>query len=239
MRRFCWLFIVLCNVAYAADSQQVCAQANALYGKHEYARAYELYESVEPKNSIVWYNMGNCMYKQGDFLSAYLYWHRARRDASVDLQSDIAYNISKVQGKLGVESEEEMTLIESLQNNVGAMPLLVLQLLFLCVWGMLTFYFIKMSGRGRNYKFVLGCLVLTSGMLVGTLMMKYQNDSQRMAFITHDKAGLLVGPDAMHQQLSGLKKADRVKVVQLRNGWAKIEHKNQVGWVTADSISIV
>lgn len=234
---FCMSFI---NVACAVDPQQVCAQANALYGKKEYVRARELYESIEPQsNSIVLYNIANCMYKQGDYMQAYIYWQRASQNAQAAIQADIAYNIAIVQEKIGVEPQQEIGVFAALKKNIAALPLLVLQLLFLCVWFMLTFYFIKMSIRGKKYKFVMGCLVLASGILVGTLMINYQSSTQRTAFVMHNEAMLFAGPHARYHQLSELKKTSRVTVMQVREGWAKVEHKNQVGWVATDSIAIV
>jgi len=239
MSRLFFILTFFYTIVHAADLEQVFAQANALYGKKEYDRALELYQSMEPKSSVVWFNMGNCMYKKRDYEQAYIFWLCAQDHADEALSADINYNIAAIEKKLDEINQENDSAKDFLSKYGSLFSLFILQILFLSAWFTLIFYFIKMSKHGRKYKPVLGCLMVTTVILAGLLVIQYQSRLNRPAIVTHKDVAFFAGPHTQYHQLGTLKKSSRVRVKQTTEGWAKVVHKNKVGWVAADSIAIV
>ena len=222
----------------SADPQQICVQAKALYAKKEYTRALELYQSVEPKNSAIWYNIGNCLYKQGDHMNALVHWARASSGASSDLRDDIACNIMRVHEKIGTTESSQASSLQDVNTVFTKIPLVIVQLLFLLIWFLSIFYFIKNGRRGKNYRFVLGCMYIALVMVAGMITVNYVGSNKRIALVMKD-APLFAGPNEHYNRMAVLQKAACVGVAHMRDGWAKIEYQNQVGWVAADSVAIV
>ena len=77
------IFSILCGLsAMAVKAESLIEQADSAYMNDDFAKAADLYleaESQEGSSSDLYYNIGNCYYRQNKLGKAILYYERALR----------------------------------------------------------------------------------------------------------------------------------------------------------------
>ena len=77
-----FLGIILCGMSLRAENfEEIFLRANEAYHEKEFQKALSLYDTIYPKSSVVYYNMGNCWYRLGNNLEALLCWRKAEHNA--------------------------------------------------------------------------------------------------------------------------------------------------------------
>jgi tetratricopeptide (TPR) repeat protein len=66
----------------AGNVQEVFLKGNVAYLAGNIDGALKLYQTIDPKGPAVWYNLGNCYYRIGNYPEAIVAWRRAQKDAS-------------------------------------------------------------------------------------------------------------------------------------------------------------
>lgn len=72
----CLLFFYL-NL-HSVTNQEHFLAGNQLYQQAQFQAALVEYQAINPKNSVVWYNLGNSAYHLEQYLDASLFWKRAQ-----------------------------------------------------------------------------------------------------------------------------------------------------------------
>ena len=211
--------------------------AAALYEQKEYDQASVLLRDIHPKNSVIWYNMGNCAYKKNEYEYALSYWRCAYASASSDVKKHIAYNIDVVEQKMG--RSNQTSFVKNIYDAYRSIPLIIFQLFFLLPWFLLLL-FIKRYKHGTKYKslFFVSLLFMTivSGVVLG---FKYHIIKQRRGIVMKHQVSLFAGPDEQYHILGFLDGASEVVVHEQRPSWYKISYKQGSGWLMQDSIVVV
>lgn len=238
--RYIFYVVFLMMIAGSAcgqTAQEIFLRANKCYDEKDFAQAYDLYQSLEHKDVVVLYNIGNCNYKLGNFVGALASWHQAMRNANPALLSLIHHNISVVQKQLGAENQ--MHFVDHIEKKVMNISLLWLQLLFLFFWFAL-FFFIKKYKRDTKYKIFFSVLllfcVISSGFI---LMVKYHSLTRRKGIVMESNVSIFAGPDDQYHVLASLPQASCVNVTSQREKWCKIKHNDVAGWVMKDTLTVV
>ena len=104
MKRFIGILCTLYFVTSSLYAQTSFEQANAAYAEGRYEEAATLYQAMidEQPNAILYYNLGNAQFKQGELAQAILAYERALR-----LQphhKDAKYNLAFAQSKITSKS---------------------------------------------------------------------------------------------------------------------------------------
>lgn len=67
-----------CLSLNSVTNQEHFLAGNQLYQQAQFQAALIEYQAVNPKNSVTWYNLGNCAYHLEQYLDAGLFWKRAQ-----------------------------------------------------------------------------------------------------------------------------------------------------------------
>jgi tetratricopeptide (TPR) repeat protein len=103
------LLLVACVLGYAAscfaaatvESEALFQEANKQYRAGKFEEAAVLYDKIEDKGSVVYYNLGNCYYQQGQAGKALLNWRRAEQFGHVWERRELLDNIMFLHKQLG------------------------------------------------------------------------------------------------------------------------------------------
>ena len=93
------LMLLLSGVmTYATDVKTLAEEATKMYQEGDYQKAIDLYNEMlsdDMESATVYYNLGNCYYKQGEIAKAILNYERALLLHPGD--NDIKYNLTMAQ----------------------------------------------------------------------------------------------------------------------------------------------
>lgn len=101
------IFSILCGLsAMAVKAESLIEQADSAYMNDDFAKAADLYleaESQEGSSSDLYYNIGNCYYRQNKLGKAILYYERALRldPSNKDARANLAFVNTKITDEPG------------------------------------------------------------------------------------------------------------------------------------------
>ena len=100
MKRIYIILMLLLSgvVTYATDVKTLAEEATKMYQEGDYQKAIDLYNEMlsdDMESATVYYNLGNCYYKQGEIAKAILNYERALLLHPGD--NDIKYNLTMAQ----------------------------------------------------------------------------------------------------------------------------------------------
>ncbi len=70
--------LLSCFNLNSVTNQEHFLAGNQLYQQAQFQAALTEYQAINPKNSVVWYNLGNCAYHLEQYFDASLFWKRAQ-----------------------------------------------------------------------------------------------------------------------------------------------------------------
>jgi len=232
----CFFVCGISSYGHAQTMQEKFLRANQLYDDKEYKAAYEAYQLVEPKDSVVLYNMGNCSYRLGNYLQAIAEWHQAQKDAQPSLHEMARSNIAVAEKKINAAGQPfSVAACQSLQT----VPLLWLQLMFLFIW-FGFFFFLKNDNHGKKYRMFFLALLFLAIISCGILLViQYKSLVQHKGIIMKSNVSLFAGPDEQYHVVTSLPQASCVEINEQRQEWYKIRYNNMAGWVHKDSLTVI
>jgi hypothetical protein len=127
MRSIALGLLFTCFNLNSVTNQEHFLSGNQLYQQAQFQAALTAYQAINPKNSVVWYNLGNCAYHLEQYLDASLFWKRAQLLELKDfgyvtkLAKISAQNLLQAQAKLitaGFKPTSKFTIeFNKLNNN--------------------------------------------------------------------------------------------------------------------------
>lgn len=208
-------------------NQELFNQANHHYKEQEYERAYELYEQIEPKNAVVWINMGNVAYRKEDYLHSLICWERALRvTKSSRLQDMCHHNIGCAKKALGV------SLPQPLYKNIYLRWFIVLMILAILA------YLVYRCIVKREIKIA---LVITF-LLTDVMAYRWYNQSKRateQTALTTESTHLYAGPDTMFHVLAQVPSVSYCTITDTKNSWYKVSCLDTMGWISMDAVEVI
>lgn len=226
------LFISVFTTAFADSYEELFLRGNQLYMQEKYAEASALYEKINNKSSHVWHNLGNCAYKQRDYLNAYVFWKRAAHNACGKHYKASIHNIHYVETLL----KKERTTFDRAAQFIDRIPVIVVQIIFLFFWCILLWVGRQWYKRKR---WLLGLLFLTTMISLTLVGLKYYREKQCYAFVNSDQISVFIGPDICYQSVGQLPYACKVDILEQRDQWCKIKNKNIKGWVAKENLLLI
>ena len=241
------LIFLFCSSPLILFSQNDAMQlAIENYNAGDYQAAIQHYEQIlegDQHALNLYYNLGNCYYRNGNIAKAILNYERALLIDPYD--EDVRYNLKLVQQKIEqpLESVNEFFLIEwkqDLQNMASSWTWAIWGVLFLWL-GMagLTLWLLakqrkkKILGFTAGLAFLLLCLV-PFGLAWGRL--HHQWDSE-MAIILKDDIAMKSAPDLDSETLQPLFAGYKVKLLDQIENWFKIRLSDgNIGWIGTNQV---
>lgn len=216
---------------HALSPQEVFEKANQAYKAHNYTRARELYEAIPNKSAQVYYNLGNCAYKQEEYGYALLYWRRAEKSWGMLGRSELLENIFLLKKKLGIHQKHSIFRTFSLIRSI---PLFVFQFLFLALWLFLFIYLRFLSKKQKKgIIMALFALIALFGIL---LVVRYSVDARRYGIVVETEAPLRSGPGQTFKKLATLPEADEVIIKKESDHFYKVKTEGRIGWVSTQDV---
>ncbi len=107
--------------AQAASKASEVKEGNKLYGKQDFDKALEKYNSAlakDPNSDIINFNAGTALYKKGDYKTALSHFQTSLLSEDPKIQAKSHYNLGNIFYKLGIPYEKKQPQLakESLQQ---------------------------------------------------------------------------------------------------------------------------
>ena len=221
------------------------SQANTYYAEGDYAEAATQYEQILASSTgdltsdyaVIYYNLGNAYFKQGELAQSILAWERALR-----LQpslKDAKHNLQFAQSRIvdNIEDTHSFFLSNWLKvvRNALSERTWVMMSISLFLLTLVGFFFFAFSRTIwlRKTAFYAGVVALLISIVAcanaGTL---HQRDTERAeAIITQGIVNVKASPNRSGTELFTIHEGTKVKITETIGEWCCIEVGNNVGWM--------
>jgi tetratricopeptide (TPR) repeat protein len=242
--RFCAAVALLAGSMFAAAHEDFAA-ANRLYEQGRYAEALPLYLEVarQARDWQVLYNIGNCHYKLGDYLSAKIYYLKARKLRP--LEPAIARNIAMTNRHFLDDaqlSEPDFVTraVQMLESRVSMDALSIMLLLAALLFNAFLFLLLT-RGRSRQRLYALGfSLLLVAGLgacHIGRAAALGRSDT---AVIQEEGSPLHSGPGEDNTVLFKVNPGLEVRIVDRSGDWVQVTASERIaGWIEAKRLVLI
>ena len=234
--------LLLCTVAMA-NAQQAPAlftSANALYKANNFAQAGSAYEKLLAegyKDATVYYNLGNCYYKQNILGRAIINYERAQRIQPQD--EDIAHNLklANLQVADKIEAVPQLGIITTWQNFIGSHSAQGWGLWALAaIWLAFIVFALYLFTGFKKLSSAIGTVLIILSIAFVSLAFARQNvanDSGEAVLIVAESY-VKSAPDDKSTNVFMIHEGVKVQLLDHVNGWHKIRLADgKVGWVEA------
>ena len=237
--------LVLISGQAWADSR--VDKANQHYAAEEYENAIQLYEDVLNSGMEapeLYYNLGNCYYRQGLLPAAILNYERALLLLTIRISGTTSnlptarYPIIEPLGEIFL-AQWFASIRNTTKSDTWAWISIASFSLFLIL---LQVYFFSKRSALRKLGFFVGLLFL----LISTttfFFAKYQKErlvNRNTAIVFSPSVTVRSAPDAGSTELFVLHEGIKVKLLQQNNNWYEIQIEDgNVGWIHAEHVEVI
>lgn len=225
--------------------QEMFFKANELYKEGKYQQAQELYRSIPNPGPHVHYNLGNCAFKLGHPGYALVHWRRAEKNWGLFNRTELLNNIAQVKKLHKNQEPEQETPVIRMKNNINgikeaiislgrAMPLFMLQLIFLLLWA-LSFWYLRYLYRKRLKAIII--LLFAANLFWGVLLaIRYNFEYREHGIVVTKQTDLMSGPGKSYQVLNTLPETTQVLIKGSSDGFYKVKTKGIIGWINKTAL---
>ncbi len=226
---FSFLFFCFITAGFALGSADL---AGKYYTQKKYQAALQEYLSL-PKNADIYYNIGNCYYRLGDFGKAVLFYHRASRLSPNSWQ--IERNLKIVEKSL-LDKPAKLTTIEKLWAKLDSF--LSLNFLAIALLGTLAIFgvlWVVAVYKPRSVYFAVFALLLCFAL--GFFAYHQHRALDKQAVLLAEQAIGYSGPSQENKQVFTIHQGNKFVVLQQEANWSKIKLvEGFVGWIKSKSL---
>jgi tetratricopeptide (TPR) repeat protein len=235
--------------ATVADMEAV-STANQLYAVGHYAEAAKIYEQLiaqDVQNSVVFYNLGNAYYQQGDLGRAILNYQRAARLAPRD--GDIRANLEMAREQaIELFPEEATGPINSLASVArNWLTLNETAVMALGLWFTLGFLLLawrqledSTARRSVRYALIVAVVLLTvTGLLLGSRL--YTRHAQPDGVVIADAVAVSSEPEELKATDFSLHSGTEINVVETSGDWVRLDIPGEAvqGWIPVEAVEMI
>ena len=237
------LFTILFSAAVllpaeAQDRQSAFDAANAAYAEGRYEEAATGYEALlaEQPNEVLYYNLGNTCFKQGELAKAILNYERALRlkPNYKDAQYNLAFAESKITDNI-VEQDFFLSVwARTIRNGLKEQTWFILSVvLFIAGLISLLLFLLGRETWLRKTAFHIAWIALIfaliAGLNAGSL---HQRDTLRNeAIITQGIVNAKSSPDRSGTDLFTLHEGTKVTIRETIGEWSNVRVGSNEGWI--------
>ncbi|SHG55006.1 SH3 domain-containing protein [Flagellimonas flava] len=243
------VLFLLSSLTGMAQNSALFSQATEHYNKGEYSKAIENYEKIlgnGEHSAELYFNLGNCYYKQNAIGPSILYYEKALLLKPND--AEILNNLGYAQN-MRLDAVEEMpktelgqlydTVVNFLSFDQWAYLAVGLMLLF--VFTYLTYFFLRFATQKR-IAFITSVFALILGVL--SILMAYlqfqQFTNDNPAIIFSKEIKISSEPNSNSEVVFTLHEGTKVNVLEELNDWKKIRLSDgQTGWLPKENLRLL
>ena len=230
----CTLYTLHCTPIFAQDFDA----ANAAYAEGRYDEAASIYEALlaETPDAVLYYNLGNACFKQGELAQAILNYERALRlqPNNKDAQYNLAFAQSRITDNIVEQDFFLSAWTRAVRNTLKEQTWLVLSicLFILGLTGILVF----LLGREpwlRKTAFHAAWLALLFSLIAGLNASSLHNrDTLRNeAIITQGVVNAKSSPDRSGTDLFTIHEGTKVTIREVLGEWTNVRVGSNEGWI--------
>ena len=238
MRRFItFLSFVLCPLSFVL-AQSAFDEANAAYAACDYKSAATLYQTLidEQPDAVLYYNLGNAQFKQGELSQAILNYERALRlrPNYKDAQYNLAFAQSKITDNI-VEQDFFLSVwARALRNQLRESTWLILSI-SLFIFGLIGIlgFLLGRTPWLRKTAFHLAWIALLFSLIAGlnTASLHQRDTLRNEAIITQGVVNAKSSPDRSGTDLFTLHEGTKVTIRETLGEWCNIRVGSNEGWI--------
>jgi len=247
------LFYNICAIAFCvwcvsipATAQTAFEAANEQYAAGNYADAAALYQTiiddagtgVSKDYAVVYYNLGDARFKQGELAQSILAYERALRLRPT--YSDAKYNLEFAQSHItDTQAFFISNWVRSLRNLLTEQTWMWLSvsMFTICLAGLLLFLLCRtiwLRKTAFHTTWVLLLVAILSGVNAGSL---HRRDTLRAeAIITQGVVNAKSSPDRSGTDLFTLHEGTKVDIRETIGDWCNIRVGNNQGWIRLSNL---
>ncbi len=254
MKRLIIICLLLPLLAFSSDRttsnimnkrEQLFKQGISAYANENYVLAIELFHQLETEQIVSWelyYNLGNCYYRQSELGRAIQYWEKAKILAPI--HSDIEYNLSIARehliDKVVLPDTFPLftwynTMQRHLPLNVSIRIIGILLMLFVLVLGGYRLHARKTGRSCKGICITIGSLFLAVMLLLTiiTVDTAQKRSHEKRAVILEESVYILSEPADDATVLFILHEGSTVLINKdIENEWANISYfDDKIGWI--------
>jgi tetratricopeptide (TPR) repeat protein len=231
------LSFVLCPLSFVL-AQSDFDEANAAYADGQYEQAATIYQTLidEAPDAVLYYNLGNARFKQGELAQAILNYERALRlkPNYKDAQYNLAFAQSRITDNIVEQDFFLSTWARAVRNwlRESTWWRLSIGLFIVALIGMLLFLLgreIWVRKTAFHIAWITLLFSLIAGLNAGSL---HQRDTLRSeAIITQGVVNAKSSPDRSGTDLFTLHEGTKVTIRETLGEWCNIRVGNNEGWI--------
>ncbi len=213
------------------------------YSSGEWREAQIAFEAILAQDLVageLYYNLGNCAFRQEEIAAAILYWERARRLLPGD--ADLERNLDLAGGLLAdpTPPDVQLSFWRSLDRLLDALTEASWALIWLVgIWLLALSLFWRIRSTSywprRLLPYLIGLLLLVTSLL-GTRL--YRDSQDHRGVVMVQKVTVRSAPDSLAAELFDLHSGSRVQLLDATRSWRRIRLPNgQGGWLPAPTVT--
>lgn len=239
MKQILYCSVLLWCVSYInAQPQEQFLHANYMYNAGDYQAAFDVYNAIPNKGRAVWYNMGNCAYKNKNYLDALIYWTRAERCATWSEYVDIQTNKAHAHHILGIPQPKKH-IFESYQWCALPWYWSWFFIQSICVIIAMVLFVLWSRSVYRWQRISLLCMYILLCLGGYHLYRWYQIQHAQYAYVSDKSTNVYNRPDIRSHERGKLSYISKVCILEQLDDWSKIKAHGVTGWVQTTSLSVI
>lgn len=227
-------------IVRAADLSDL-SSAESLYRNGDYQGAIRIYEDILDQgwtNGAIYYNLGNCYYKLGQYGRAILNYERARHYLGNDPDLQVNLKLANLRIADRIEPLPRLFVFKVI-NGIGKLfPIRRwASLMILGEWAFLIFMLsLLIVRRPRWRRWLAGGLLTAVALFVVSgaflLQQKVQQAGTTQGIVLAEKVDVRSAPEAGSTELFSIHEGVKINVMRTISGWAEIRLADgKQGWM--------
>lgn len=215
-----------CVTTKEQDLEQF-AQANVLYNKGNYQKAFDTYRLIRDKGYPVWFNLGCCAYHLADYAQAYASWLQAEQKAPKAILYRIDHCYKKLEEKQGIYNQRLFW-----HNLLRHIPLFGLQSLCILLWSFFCMVLVMYTWK----KHILLCCVLGAFVCASAFLVRMRYTMMQHRYVvTKSQACLYAGPNKEYHVIDSCDAFCPFIIEDTYNNeWYQVKTHAGKGWLFKD-----
>ena len=223
------------NYCVANTNQEAFLQANKLCTTGHFAEALVIYNGINAKGAVVWYNMGNCYFYQNELVKAIWSWLQVCKIGSSSEIINSRYNIKIAQDLLTIKEPSGYRTIDLLNCYMSFFNLQLLILLSV----FLLFGALFLAKKAVVKRIIKTAFLLMELSIIG-ITFWYAKQLDLVYAVVQNKTDLVAGPANDYHTLGTVSAGQILRVKLSEAEWCYVVGQVGVkGWLAKKDLLIV
>jgi tetratricopeptide (TPR) repeat protein len=243
------LFLVVSQIAFASESEDLMKQGNQFYQDKQYEKAIDTYQKIITMGYVgtsLYYNLGNSYYRDGKIGYAILYYEKALELSPGD--DDVIHNLAIANLKTvdKIDTLPKFFLFQWWETVLAMFPVsgwtLVVYLFYLLLLCSIGLYFFARGLNIQRYSVFAGMISALFLIAAATLWIVSLNRefTVKNAVVVEPTAAVKLAPDSTSNDAFVIHEGLKVRELDHVGSWVKIRLQDgKEGWIEGNEIGTI